>query len=42
MDPKALSVSLSAMGSGSLAVVASLKLTFARTLSLGASLGNTL
>lgn len=42
VDPAALNHSLTTMSAGTLAVVASLKLTFARTLSLGSSLGNTL
>lgn len=42
MDPQKLTASFSAFGAGTLAVVASLKITFARTLSLGASLGSVL
>ena len=42
VDPEKLGAAMTQVSAGSLAVVASLKLTFARTLSLGASLGNTL
>ena len=42
VDPEKLGAALTQVSAGSLAVIASLKLTFARTLSLGASLGNTL
>jgi len=42
VNPEKITSAVTAVSSGSLAVVASLKLTFARTLSLGASLGTTL
>jgi hypothetical protein len=42
VNPDKLSAAITAVSSGALTVLASLKLTFARTLSLGASLGSTL
>jgi hypothetical protein len=41
-DPEKVTLALTALSAGALAVVASLKLTFARTLALGSSLGSTL